>query len=104
MMLTVSPIHSDPKVTTKYPLKKGEIGLIKTFIHFVHYHDEIHYPIKDEFDQFHVNLKYTRRFGTLPNLTATAVPPATPTTSSTTSPSPSSTTVQNALSPVDVFK
>jgi hypothetical protein len=32
---------SDPKVTTKYPLKKGEIGLIKTFIHFLHFRDEI---------------------------------------------------------------
>jgi hypothetical protein len=27
----------DPNVTTTYCLKKGEIGLIKAFIHFVHY-------------------------------------------------------------------
>jgi hypothetical protein len=56
---------SDPKVTTKYPLEKGEIGLFKTFIHFVHYRDEINNRIndqraaitQDEFDQFRVNLK-----------------------------------------------
>jgi hypothetical protein len=59
---------------------------------------------QDEFDQFRVNLKYTRRFGTLSNLTATAVPPATPSTSSATTPSLSSNTVQSALSPVDMFK
>jgi hypothetical protein len=54
----------------------GEIGLIKTFIHFVHYRNEINNPIGndwtnvtiDEFDQFRVNLDYTRRFGTLSNL------------------------------------
>jgi hypothetical protein len=41
-----------------YHLKKGEIGFIKTFIHFVHYRKEIRNSIKnpwlnitqDEFD------------------------------------------------------
>jgi hypothetical protein len=38
-----------------YSLRKGEKDLIKTFIHYVHYHDEIKDPIGDkwlEFDQF----------------------------------------------------
>jgi hypothetical protein len=62
----------DPNVTETYHLKMGEIGLIKTFIHFVHYRNEINNPIGndwkivtvDEFDQFRLNLDYTRRFGT----------------------------------------
>ena len=71
----------DPNVTTTYCLKKGEIGLIKSFIHFVHYRKEIKNPInnqwlkitQDEFDRFRSNLKYTRRIGTLANLKSTAV-------------------------------
>jgi hypothetical protein len=36
---------SDPKVTLVHPLKRGEIGLLRTFIHFDHYHEEIKDPI-----------------------------------------------------------
>jgi hypothetical protein len=69
----LDPDH-DPTITVR--LRKGETGLIKTFIHFVHYREEISDPIGDkwlsitqeESDQFHVNLKYTRRFASLANL------------------------------------
>jgi hypothetical protein len=68
--------NPDPNITEPYCLKMGEIGLIKTFIHFVHYRNEINNLIGndwtnvtiDEFDKFRVNLEYTRRFGTLSNL------------------------------------
>jgi hypothetical protein len=48
----------DCNVTMIYHLKKGEIGFIKTFIHFVHYRKEIRNSInnpwlnitQDEFD------------------------------------------------------
>jgi hypothetical protein len=42
--------HLDPDPTnpTAYCLKKGEIGLIKSFIHYVHYRDEIGDPIGDD--------------------------------------------------------
>jgi hypothetical protein len=56
-------LDSDPTNSTAYCLKKGEIGLIKSFIHFVHYRDEISSPIGDdwrnithEFDQFRCNI------------------------------------------------
>jgi hypothetical protein len=69
-------LDPDPTITTAYSLKKVEKGLIKSFIHFVHYHREIANPIEDdwinvtvdEFDLFRVNLDYTRRFVTLSNL------------------------------------
>jgi hypothetical protein len=38
----------DPNVTTTYCRKKGEIGLIKAFIHFVHYQKEIKNPINNQ--------------------------------------------------------
>jgi hypothetical protein len=83
---------SDPNVTTPHHLKMGEFGLIKTFIHFVHYRKEIKNPInsqwlnimQDEFDQFHLNLKYIRQFGTLSNLKPTAITSVIPTFQSAT--------------------
>jgi hypothetical protein len=59
----------------------------------------------DEFEQFRVNLDYTRRFGTLSNLpsispTSSNSTPTTVASSSTPSPAPSS----SALSPVEMFK
>jgi hypothetical protein len=58
-------LDSDPNNPMAYCFKKGEIGLIKSFIHFVHYCDEIGNPIgddwrsitQDEFDQFPCNTK-----------------------------------------------
>jgi hypothetical protein len=94
----------DTKVTIVHALKKGEIGLRKTFIHFVYYWSEIGNPINDqwlastqaEFDQFHVNLNYTRHCGLLSNIPTTAVP--------TPALSVPSIMVQNTLSPADMFK
>jgi hypothetical protein len=68
----------DPNNPIAYCLKKGEIGLIKSFIHFVHYRDEIGNPIgdgwrsitQDEFDQFCCNTKYMRRFASLASLSS----------------------------------
>jgi hypothetical protein len=62
-------LESDLTNPTEYCLKKGEIGLIKSFFHFVHDCEEIGNPIgdvwrnitQDEFDQFRCNTKYTRR-------------------------------------------
>jgi hypothetical protein len=56
-------------------LKIGEIGLIKSFIHYVHFWEETN-PIgsdwksitMDDFDQFRANLKYTRRVSSLMSL------------------------------------
>jgi hypothetical protein len=50
---------SDPTITTKYPLKKGAVGLIKTFIYFVHYHDEINNPINDQWSTITQNSNLT---------------------------------------------
>jgi hypothetical protein len=74
------PDH-DPTITVR--LRKGETGLIKTFIHFVHYCEETNDPIGDkwlsitqeEVDQFHVNHKYTRRLASLANLQPIFVTP-----------------------------
>jgi hypothetical protein len=87
----------------------GEIGLIKTFIHFVHYCNEINNSIGndwtnvtvDEFDQFRVNLDYTRSFGTLSNLPPIDISSVNPIALSAT-PS-SSIPPHNASSPAHVF-
>jgi hypothetical protein len=50
----------DPNVTQPHLLKRGEIGLLRTFLHFVHYREEINDPIdnkwtgitQDEFNHF----------------------------------------------------
>jgi hypothetical protein len=99
-------LDPDPTNPTAYCLKKGEIGLIKSFIHFVHYHAEIGNPIsddwrsitQDEFDQFHCNTKYTRRFASLASLNTTA--PSTPSTA----PTPTPTSSHSAPYPIDLFK
>ena len=93
----------DPQVTTKYKLKKGEIGLLKCFIHYVYYRDEISDPIgndwtkitMDQFDLFRANITYTPRFGTLSTL---SFKPPTPPVSS------SSSTPYHGQTPVDIFK
>jgi hypothetical protein len=88
-------LESDPNNPIAYFLKKGEIGLIKSFIHVVHYHDEIGNPIgddwrsitQDEFDQFRCNTKYTRRFASLASLSTPAA--STPSSASVTTPTSS---------------
>ena len=95
---------ADPKIITKYKLKKGEMGLIKCFIHYVYYRDEINDPINnewtkitmDDFDLFRANISYTPRFGSLATLTFKS---PTPTASSSSSSTPS-----HGQSPVDIFK
>jgi hypothetical protein len=37
-------LDGDPNVTMAYYLKKGEIGLIKTFINFDHYQEDVNNP------------------------------------------------------------
>jgi hypothetical protein len=99
-------LDSDPTNPTAYCLKKGEISLIKSFIHFVHYRDEIGNPIgddwrnitQDEFDQFCCNTKYTRCFASLVSLSTTA--PSTPSTVPTRTP----TSSHSAHSPVDLLR
>jgi hypothetical protein len=99
-------LDPDPTNPTAYCLKKGEIGLIRSFIHFVHYRDEIGNPIgddwrsitQDEFDQFHCNTKYTRGFTSLASLSSPT--PSTPSTAPTPTPTPS----HSAPSPVYLFK
>jgi len=41
-------LDPDPSSATAYSLKKGEKGLIRSFIHFVHYRKEINNPIGDD--------------------------------------------------------
>ena len=99
-------LDTDPNNPIVYRLKKGEIGLIKSFIHFVHYRDEIGNPIgddwrsitQDEFDQFRCNTKYTRRFASLASLSSPA--PSAPATVLASTPISS----HSAPSPVDLFK
>jgi hypothetical protein len=65
----------NPNIQKLHKLKIGEIGLIKSFIHYVHFHEETN-PIgndwksitMDDFDQFRANLTYTRRFASLSSL------------------------------------
>jgi hypothetical protein len=67
---------SDPQVQIKHSLKRGEIGLIKSFIHYMYYLQELGNTIgddwtnitMDDFDQFRSNLSYTSRFGSLSTL------------------------------------
>jgi hypothetical protein len=55
---------SDPNVKAAHRLKKGEIGLLKSFIHYFYYRNESGNPIGDkwtaitmaDFDQFRSNL------------------------------------------------
>jgi hypothetical protein len=102
----------DPNVTQLHPIRRGEIGLLRTFIHFVHYREEISDPIdnkwttitQDEFNQFRCNIKYTRRFTTLSNLqhitiASTAAPALQPSSSA---PTPSRTS--STATPVEMFK
>jgi hypothetical protein len=99
-------LDSDPTNPMAYCLKKGEIGLVKSFIHFVYYCDEIGDPIgddwrsftQDEYYQFRCNTKYTRRFASLASLSTTA--PSTPSTA----PTPTPTSSHSAPSPEDLFK
>ena len=99
----------DPNVTETHCLKIGDIRLIKAFIHFVHYRNEINNPIGndwtnvtvDEFDKFRVNLDYTRRFGTLSNLPPIDISSVDPTAPSAT-PS-SSIPPHTASSPAPMF-
>jgi hypothetical protein len=65
----------DPNSQKSQKFKIGEIGLMKSFIHNVHFHEEIN-PIgndwksitMDDFDQFRSNLTYTHRFASLSSL------------------------------------
>jgi hypothetical protein len=64
---------SDPNVKAAHRLKKGEMGILKSFIHYIYYRDESENPIGDkwtaitmaDFHQFRSNLAYTTRFGSL---------------------------------------
>ena len=96
----------DPKVTTTYKLKKGEMGLLRCFIHFVYYRDEINDPINNEWnkvtmEKFDVkaNTSYTPRFGSISTLTYKLSTPSVPTSTST-----STSTSSHGPSPVDIFK
>jgi hypothetical protein len=65
----------NPNIQKLNKLKLGEIGLIISLIHYVHFCEETN-PIgndwesitMDDFDQFRVNLTYTRRFSSLSSL------------------------------------
>jgi hypothetical protein len=64
---------SDPNIKAAHRLKKGEIGLLKSFIHYIYYRDESGNPIVDkwtavtmaDFDQFRSNFAYTTKFGSI---------------------------------------
>ena len=67
----------DLLVPTNHYLKKGEIGLLKSFIHFIYYREELGSPIgnswtsitMDEFDEFRTNFDYASSLSTLTGLT-----------------------------------
>ena len=93
---------SDPQVQIKHRLKRGEIGLIKSFIHYMYYLEELSNPIGDDctnitmdnFDKFRSNLSYTRKFGSLSTLFFKSPP----------SPSSSSSTPSLNQSPLGIKK
>jgi hypothetical protein len=70
----------------------GEIKLIKTFIHYVYYRQEINEPVnnqwlsitQEDFDQFRGNLDYTRQFSSLSNLPPIDISSVNPTAPSAT--------------------
>jgi hypothetical protein len=69
----------DLKIKAAHCLKKGEIGLLKSFINYIYYRDESGFHIGDkwtaitmaDFDQLRSNLAYTTRFGSLSTLKQT---------------------------------
>jgi hypothetical protein len=73
--------NPDTNVKTNHRLKKGEMGILKSFIHYIYYRDESENPIGDkwtaitmaDFDQFRSNLAYTTRSGSLSSLKQTPV-------------------------------
>jgi hypothetical protein len=68
----------NPNIQKLQKLRIGEIGLLKSFIHYVHFHEETN-PIgndwksiaMDDFEQFRANLSYTRRFSSFSNVATT---------------------------------
>jgi hypothetical protein len=95
----------DPNITQSDPLKRGEIGLLRTFIHFVQYREEINDPIDNKwtsimFNQFRCNVNYMRRFTTLTNLQHIPIETNNPT------PAPPASSVPKSSAPslVDTFK
>ena len=96
----------DPQVSTKYPLKKGEMGLLISFVHFVYYRKDIGNPIgndwtsitMDEFDEFRTNLDYASGLNTLSGLNPKKAP------SKPTSTTSNPTTSGHGFNPVDSFK
>jgi hypothetical protein len=71
----------DPNVKTTHRLKKGEMGILKSFIYYIYNRNESENPIGDkwtaitmaDFDQFRSNLAYTTSFGSLSTLKQTPV-------------------------------
>jgi hypothetical protein len=72
----------DKKVKTTNCLKKGEIGLLKLFIHYIYYRDESGNPSGDtwtainmaDFDHFRSNLAYTTKFVSISTLMENQTP------------------------------
>jgi hypothetical protein len=105
-------LHSgtDPNNPTMSNLNKGDSGILKTFIRYVFYRDEISNPIGDkwtsitqeDFDQFRCNLKYARQCATLACLRPAPLSPTASTPISATS--LTSILSQSTPSAVDMFK
>jgi hypothetical protein len=93
----------DPNVKANHRLKKGKMGLLKSFIHYIYYRDESGNPIGDkwpaitmaDFDKFRSNLAYTTKFGSISTLVTKQT--SLPTISSSSAP-------YSGQSPVDIFK
>jgi hypothetical protein len=102
----------DPNVTQPHLPKRGETGLLRTFLHFVHYREEINDPIdnkwtsitQDEFNRFRCNIKYTRRFTTVSNLQHISNTSTIPSSTQPIPPRSTPSTTSSTTSTVEMFK
>jgi hypothetical protein len=107
---TISNLEYDTMVnntTTTHPLQKGDMGIIRSFIHYIHHCSSIYNPIHDDWlsitdgmlSEFRTDVTQVYKFNSIDSI-HTTLPSATP--------SPlSAATISLSLSsqsPVDLFK
>jgi hypothetical protein len=85
---TISKLEYDTtenNTTTTHPLQKGDMGMIRSFIHYVHHRSSIYDPIgndwlsvtDDMLDEFRTDLSQINKFSSVDSIYTTP-PPATP--------------------------
>jgi hypothetical protein len=85
--------YDEHNVTTTQSLHKGDMGMIRSFIHYVHHRSSIYEPIGNDWlsvtdvmlDEFRTDLTQINKFNSVDS-THTTPPPAIPSTLSSQSP------------------